>query len=168
MARRERLFGRLNCRQDSVKISQIPPGQEAGPWRLFHTQRPWYLLLRSHLDNPAALACGSDHGPAFLDGCRQGFFDIDIFSGLAGQNRGQGMPVTWSPHDHGMDILPVEDFAEISVVLGPFAAVSLTSLSPSKRCSSATSTTERQSTSGIRGNAERSFFPIPPLPMSAT
>jgi hypothetical protein len=74
-------------------------------------------LLCAGLDDAVVLAGGVDHLSAFPDGVADGFFDIDIFAGFAAPDGEQGVPVVGGGDDDGVDILAVEEVADILVTL---------------------------------------------------
>ena len=52
-------------------------------------------------------------GLAFGEEVSDGFFAIDVFAGAEGAEGGEGVPVVGCAHDHGIDVLPLGDFAKI-------------------------------------------------------
>jgi hypothetical protein len=75
-------------------------------------------LLAAGLDHAPVVARGLDHAAALLDGVRQRLFAVDVFAGLAGQDGGDGVPVVGSRDEDRVDILAIQDAAEIGVALG--------------------------------------------------
>ena len=76
-------------------------------------------MLRSGLDNALVAPRGFDHGAPFLDVVRQRFFHINVLSGLAGENGGNGVPVVRRGDDNGIDVFSLENVPEILVRFRP-------------------------------------------------
>ena len=70
------------------------------------------------------------HGAPFLDAFGERFLDIDIFAGLAGQNRRQRMPMVRRRDQHHIDVLAVEDAPKVLYGVRLFAAFGLANLDP--------------------------------------
>src|SRR5207249_9623562 len=70
------------------------------------------------LDDPAVLAGGLDHLAAFPHGVRGGLLDVDVLAGLHRPDAGQGVPVVRGCDDHRVDVLVVEDAAQVTLVAG--------------------------------------------------
>ena len=73
--------------------------------------------LRAHLHDPVVPPGRLDHPPAFADREREGLLDVDILARVARHDRLDGMPVVGRGDDHRVDVLLVEDAAEILVPL---------------------------------------------------
>ena len=80
------------------------------------------VLLRADLHDAMVLLGGLNHGAAFTDGVRQRLLNVHILAGLAGVDRGQGMPVLVGRHDHRLDVLDLEQFAVVMERLDLLAA----------------------------------------------
>ena len=79
-------------------------------------------LLHAGLQHGPVLAHGLDHVPTLLDRQRQGLLGVDV---LAGPRRGdvdQGVPVVRRGVDYGVDVLALEEPAEIRVLRRDLAA----------------------------------------------
>ena len=71
--------------------------------------------LRAHLDHAAVLSGRGHHLPAFPHVVGERLLDVDVLARLAGPDRGQGMPMVGRGDDHGVDVLVVEQFADVAV-----------------------------------------------------
>jgi hypothetical protein len=71
-------------------------------------QQPTAACLRAHLHDPIAPARRLDHPPAFDDVVADGFLDVDILAGLAGQDGHQRVPVVGRRDRHRIDVAVVE------------------------------------------------------------
>ena len=71
--------------------------------------------LRAHLDHAAVLAGRGDHLPAFPDVVGQRLLDVDVLARLAGPDGGQGVPMVGRGDDDGVDVLVVEQLADVAV-----------------------------------------------------
>ena len=69
--------------------------------------------LEADFNNAVVPACGLDHLSAFPDVMGAGFFHVDMLSGLAGPYREKGMPMIRGGGGDGVDVLVLEDAAEI-------------------------------------------------------
>ncbi len=76
--------------------------------------------LRADLDNAFVAARDIAHSLAFLDGLRQGLFDVDVLARLARQDHLGGVPVVWRGDDHRVDVLVFEHAAEVLAGRGFF------------------------------------------------
>ena len=76
-------------------------------------------LLRAHLDDAIVAARGVDHDAALADGERERLFDVDVLARLARHDRRQRVPVIGRADDHRVDVLAIEDAAEVAVVRDP-------------------------------------------------
>ncbi len=72
-------------------------------------------ILGTHLDNPAITSRRLDHLPALVDRPAERLLAIDVLARLAGQHGDGGVPVVGRGHEHGVDVLAVEDAAKILV-----------------------------------------------------
>ena len=77
--------------------------------------------LNADLDNPVVLVGGLQHRLAFAHVVRGGFFDVDVLAGLAGEDRGDRMPVRRRAHDDGVDRFVIEQASEVSFDGRPLA-----------------------------------------------
>ena len=73
--------------------------------------------LRAHLHHPVVAPRRLDHPTALADGERERLLGIDVLARIAGHDRLEGVPVVGRGDDHGIDVLLVEDPAEILVPL---------------------------------------------------
>lgn len=71
--------------------------------------------MRTDLYDAFASACGFDHTSAFVYGDGEGFFDVDVFSGVAGGDGLNGVPVVGGSNDYGVDDLVIDEIAEVFV-----------------------------------------------------
>ena len=71
-------------------------------------------LLRAHLDDAVVAAGRVDHHPPFADGERERLFDVDVLARLAGQHGRDRVPVIRRADDHRVDVLAIEDAAEVA------------------------------------------------------
>ena len=75
-------------------------------------------LLGAALDDAVVLACGFDEFAAFPDVVGDGFFHIDILTGLHGPDGGEDVPVIAGGDDDGIDGFVIHDLAEVLGGLG--------------------------------------------------
>jgi hypothetical protein len=75
-------------------------------------------LLAAHLHHPVVLASRPHHGPPLGHGQGQRLLDVDVLAGAAGHHRHQRVPVVGRGDDHRVDVLVVEQVAEIPVRRG--------------------------------------------------
>ena len=73
----------------------------------------WLRLCVPVWHDPVVLAGGLDHPPAFADVVADRLLDVDVLARLAGPDRGQGVPVVRRGDRDGVDVLVVEDLAEV-------------------------------------------------------
>ena len=66
------------------------------------------------LHNPIVFFGRFDHLATFNNIVRSRFFDVHVFAGLANPDRCEGMPVIRSGDRHHVDIVPIQNPAEIS------------------------------------------------------
>ena len=78
--------------------------------------------LRADLHHALVAAGGLDHQPAFADVVAARLFDVDVLAGVAGQNRGGGVPMVGRGNPHGVDTLVVEHATQVLDRLGRRAA----------------------------------------------
>lgn len=71
--------------------------------------------LGADLDHALVTACGFDHEPAFPEVVGAGFLDVDMLTGLAGEESGGCVPVVRGGDDHGVDGPVLEDAAHVLV-----------------------------------------------------
>ena len=77
-------------------------------------------LLRADLQHAVVAAHGVDQRPALAHVERERLFGVDVLARLAGVNAGQHALKLAGGHDHGVDILAVEQLA-IVLIDGPIA-----------------------------------------------
>ena len=70
-------------------------------------------LLAAALEDALVLLDRVAHGPALGDGQRQRLLAIDVLAGLRRQDDGHGVPVVRRADQDGVDVLAIEQFAEI-------------------------------------------------------
>src|ERR1035437_1937477 len=74
--------------------------------------------LGTDLHHAAVFAGGGDHLLAFENVVAGGFFDVDVFAGLAGPDGGQRVPVVGERHGNGLHLFIVENLAHVGVAFG--------------------------------------------------
>ena len=74
-------------------------------------------LLRAGLQNATGILLGLDDMRAFVDGQCKRLLTVDVLTGLHGGNRDQRVPVIDRGADHGVDILLLQELAEIGIGL---------------------------------------------------
>src|SRR5262249_50628444 len=74
--------------------------------------------LRSDLDHAIVLARGLHHLATLITIVARGLFDIDILTGLASPDCGEGVPVVRSRNGNGGGIFLLEQSAHVAVVFG--------------------------------------------------
>ena len=72
-------------------------------------------VLRSHLHHPLGPPRHVQHPAALANEQRQRFLHVDVLAGRAGHHRHQRVPVIGRGHVHGVDVLVVQQVAEIGV-----------------------------------------------------
>ena len=70
-------------------------------------------LPGADLGDPLVLLGGGGHRLGFADVVTDRLFEIHVLAGLAGQDRRQGVPVVGRGDDDGVDVIAVEDLAEV-------------------------------------------------------
>ena len=70
--------------------------------------------LNANLSDPIVFSCRSNHCTTFVDEGGYGLFHVDIFSRQTGMNHLQGVPMVRRGDDHGVNVLPVEQFAIVT------------------------------------------------------
>ena len=73
------------------------------------------VLLGADLHDAFVLPGGFDDGPAFADRGGQRFLDVHVLAGLAGVDAAKRLPLAVGGHDDRVDVLIVEQLAEIVV-----------------------------------------------------
>jgi hypothetical protein len=73
--------------------------------------------VRADLRDAVVAAGGFDHAAAFVNGDRQRLFAINVFAGVAGGNGLNCVPVVRRGDDHGIEISPLEQLAEVAIGL---------------------------------------------------
>ena len=73
--------------------------------------------LRAHLAHPPELAGPLRHHASFLDGVTQGLLDVDVLAGLHRPDAHEGVPVVGRGDRDDVDVLAVEDAADVLDVL---------------------------------------------------
>lgn len=71
--------------------------------------------LRTGLDDAVVFFRGEHHALAFIEVVGDGFFDVDILTGLAGPDGGECVPVITRRDDDRIDGFVFDEFAEIGV-----------------------------------------------------
>ena len=84
--------------------------------RLDH-RRP-AAVHRADLHDLVVALRGVDHLPAFPHGVRRGLLDVDVLAGLQRPDGRERVPVVRHGDDDGVDVLVVEDAAEVLDVAG--------------------------------------------------
>jgi hypothetical protein len=79
--------------------------------------------LDACLNDLVVFASCFDELPSFPNVVRNGLFDIHVFAGLNGPNRGQRMPMVWRGDADGIDVFALEQFPDIAVTLETVALV---------------------------------------------
>ncbi|MFM1943366.1 MAG: hypothetical protein RI897_2348 [Verrucomicrobiota bacterium] len=64
---------------------------------------------------------GGDEGCSFGDRVGDGFFDVDIFTGLHSPDTGERVPVVWGGCADDIDVIGIEGFPHVFDDLGCFA-----------------------------------------------
>ena len=72
-------------------------------------------VLGADLDNALVLLGGFDHPAALLDEEAEGFLDVDVLAGGAGEHGHQPVPMVGRGDDDGVDVFVVEHLAEVGV-----------------------------------------------------
>src|SRR5262249_50631036 len=72
-------------------------------------------LLRADLNNALVSPGRVNHPAAFADEKRQGLFDVNILTGLAGEHGLQSVPVVGRRDDHRVNVFAIKQGAEIGV-----------------------------------------------------
>jgi len=72
-------------------------------------------LLGAGLDDPVVFAGSLDHFTTFPDGMADGFFDVDVFSCLAGPDGQEGVPMVGGGDDDGVEVIAVQGVADVAV-----------------------------------------------------
>ena len=80
-------------------------------WRL----RADRAVLGAHLDDAVVAPRGLDHLPALVDRAAQRLLAVHVLAGLAGHDRDRGVPVVGRGDQHRVDVLAVQDAAEVLV-----------------------------------------------------
>jgi hypothetical protein len=79
--------------------------------------------MGAHLHDSLVAACGLDHATAFVDSHRKRFLHVHVLAAVAGGDALDRMPVVGRGDHHRVEILAIEQLAEIGQRLG--AAVDL-------------------------------------------
>ena len=79
--------------------------------------------LHAVLDDPAMLLGRLDHLPPFVDVVAPRLLDVHVLARLAGPDRRQGVPVVGRRDADHVDVLAVEDAAEVGLGLGLVAVL---------------------------------------------
>src|SRR5574344_202192 len=66
-------------------------------------------LLAAHLHNAVVLTYGFFYGKTFGDGVGQRFLTINVFTGLAGIDGHEGMPMVGSSYFDGVDVMTIQE-----------------------------------------------------------
>src|SRR5262249_19430986 len=74
-------------------------------------------VLGADLHDPLVLPRRLHNGAALADVVRQRLLYVDVLARLAGQDRGNGVPVVRRGDDHRVHVLAVEHLAEVAVRL---------------------------------------------------
>ena len=90
-------------------LAQCPGVHRLGKLRV-HPRRP---AVNADLDDPVVLPRRLDHRPALDDRHRQRLLDVDVLARVAGGDHLDGVPVVGRGDHDGVDILAIEDRAEI-------------------------------------------------------
>src|SRR6185369_1962706 len=79
--------------------------------------------LRSGLDDAIIFAGGDDELAAFPDFVGHRLFDVNVFAGLDGPDGAERMPVVWRGKSDHINILVLEQFADVGISFDFLAAV---------------------------------------------
>ena len=74
--------------------------------------------MRADLDRDLVLLGGGDHRPALFDRAAGGLLHVNVLAGLGRVHHAHAMPVIGRGHDHGVDVLALQQIAVVAVNVG--------------------------------------------------
>ncbi len=88
-----------------------------------HLARVMPVTLVAELHDPLVLSGGLDHLAALPEIVAQRLLDVDVLAGLAGPDRHQRVPVIGRGGGHGVDVLVLQQLADVDVAVDSLATV---------------------------------------------
>ena len=104
--RAARFVAKRSRDQQLTQLPRLHGGRGHGPF----LARP---ALRSVLDDPLIAACGLDGDPAFMNVVTARLLDVDVFPRLSGPDRHERVPVIGRRDRDHVDVLVLEDPANV-------------------------------------------------------